>query len=139
MPEVPQLPHTQISTMAIQPEIVEFISCEHGDDLIVSFAIRDEPLNSIVSLTLVRTPKYEPLLPPEDRGVSASHENNLGADDDDRLESLHWEGAEVRIETRDGHRYRLDASAVPPEDKRTAVKVLRAMHFDHAFRLRVEH
>jgi hypothetical protein len=95
-------------------------------------------LGSVISLTLLRQLELERYLPLEDRGVSISHEKPLGADDDDRLQSLRWEGTEVRIETLAGKHHRLDVSRVDPEEKRAAVKVLRAMRFDHAFRLRVE-
>ena len=52
------------------PEVVAFITIEEGDDLIVSFAIADEELGEIVSLTLLRTPKYEFILR-RTRGASA--------------------------------------------------------------------
>ena len=54
------------------PEVVAFITIEEGDDLIVSFAIADEEPGEIVSLTLFRTPKYEFILPTDERGVSVS-------------------------------------------------------------------
>ncbi|WP_058553665.1 hypothetical protein [Thiohalocapsa sp. ML1] len=122
----------------MQPEIVDFITTQKDRDLIVSFAIRDEPFDSVNSLTLLRQLEFEPFLPLEDRGVYVSHEGFPGIDDDDRLKSLRWQGEEVQIETRDGHQFRLDVGAVEPEQKRAAVKVLRAMRFDHAFGLRVE-
>ena len=52
---------------------VDFITTERGDDLIVSFAIvaGDFP-GDILSLTLLRTPKYEFILDPDERGVSVS-------------------------------------------------------------------
>ena len=52
------------------PEVVAFITIEEGDDLIVSFAIADEEPGEIVSLTLLRTPTYEFILPTDERGVS---------------------------------------------------------------------
>ena len=43
-------------------ETVAFITTETGDDLIVSFAVcpTDDDPTEVESLTLLRTPKYEP-------------------------------------------------------------------------------
>ena len=54
------------------PEVVAFITIEEGDDLIVSFAIADEEPGEIVSLTLLRTPKYEFILPTDERSFPES-------------------------------------------------------------------
>jgi hypothetical protein len=117
-------------------ETVEFITTESGDDLIVSFAIagRADPVD-VVSLTLLRTPKYEFILEPDERGVSISHEDML--DDEDMLESIRWEGTTVRIATRAGRRYVLDVRRVSDEDARQAKEILAAMNADHAFKLEV--
>lgn len=53
---------------------VNFITCETGDDLIVSFAIFGKEIYEVLSLTLLRTPKYEFLLEPKERGVSVCFE-----------------------------------------------------------------
>ena len=55
-------------------EPVSFITVQDDDDLIVAFAIALEDPGEIASLILQRTPKYELLLPPEERGVAVSHE-----------------------------------------------------------------
>jgi hypothetical protein len=57
------------------PEVVDFITTEDGDDLIVSFAIATPVPGDVVSLTLLRTPKFEFALPDDERGVSVSHES----------------------------------------------------------------
>ncbi|OFW18761.1 MAG: hypothetical protein A3H97_04290 [Acidobacteria bacterium RIFCSPLOWO2_02_FULL_65_29] len=56
-------------------DVVSFVTLQDGDDLIVSFAIADEEPGEIMSLILLRTPKYEALLPADERGVSVSHES----------------------------------------------------------------
>ena len=56
-------------------DVVSFVTLEDGVDLIVSFAIADEEPGEIVSLILLRTPKYEALLPADERGVTVSHES----------------------------------------------------------------
>jgi hypothetical protein len=60
-----------------QCEAVSFITTEDSDDLIVSFALEDDEPGEVVSLILLRTPKYESLLPENERGVSVSHEMDL--------------------------------------------------------------
>ena len=67
-------------------EIVDFITVESGDDLIVSFAIRGAEPNEIRSLTLLRTPKYEILLDDSERGVNVSDDD--GEEGDDFLEAV---------------------------------------------------
>jgi hypothetical protein len=63
-------------------ERVSFITTESGDDLIVSFAVMvPTDFAEIESLTLLWTPKYDHLWPPEERGVSASFERFM---DDER-------------------------------------------------------
>jgi hypothetical protein len=117
-------------------ETVEFITTESGDDLIVSFAIagRTDPVD-VISLTLLRTPKFEFILEPEERGFSISHEDIL--DDEDMLESIRWEGTTVRIVTRAGRRYVLDVRRVSDDDARQAKEVLAAMNADHAFKMEI--
>jgi hypothetical protein len=65
-------------------EIVSFITTESGDDLVVSFAVMDPAdFTEIESLILLWTPKYDHLLPPEERGASVSFERS--ADDESEL------------------------------------------------------
>ena len=58
-----------------------FITTEDGDDLIVSFALEDDEPGEVVSLTPLRTPKYESLLPEDERGVIVSHEVDFEDED----------------------------------------------------------
>ena len=46
---------------------VSFMTVEDDDDLVVSFGLGE---GAATSLTLLRTPKYESLLPPDERGVT---------------------------------------------------------------------
>ena len=79
-------------------DMVSFVTLQDGDDLIVSFAIADEEPGEIISLILLRTPKYEALLPVDERGVSVSHESFPEDDDRDRLRRLtnDWIGGHNR-------------------------------------------
>lgn len=61
--------------MSVEPisAVVGFITVEASVDLIVSFVIAGEEPDEVVSLILLRTPKFEHVLPPEERGVRVSH------------------------------------------------------------------
>jgi hypothetical protein len=114
-------------------ESVSFITVEFGDNLIVAYAIATGRLGEIVSLILQRSPRYEHILPPEERGVMVSHEVFL-EDDRDLLKRIVVDGPEVDIETT-RRAYRIDLSAVDPEEVMDAWKVLRQMHHYGGFDL----
>jgi hypothetical protein len=99
---------------------VEFISTEDEPDLIVSFALAPAAHRS---LTLLRSPQYEFILPLEERGISVS---TLDAKDQGRdlLRIVKWQAGTVTVKT-ERHEYRLDISAVAPEDVAEAKAVLR--------------
>jgi hypothetical protein len=117
-------------------ETVDFITTESGDDLIVSFAIAGGCPGDVISLTLLRTPKYEFILDPGERGVNISREDILESEED-MLESIRWEGAIVRIATADGRRYELDVRRVEREEAREAKRILGTMNADHSFRMEI--
>jgi hypothetical protein len=107
-------------------ERVSFITTEHGDDLIVAYAVDlDEP-GEIASLILLRTPKYERFLPPDERGVRVSHELHPDQEDELLLRIV-VQGSEVDIETT-VRSYRLDLSRVDREEIDATAEVLRRMH-----------
>ena len=65
-----------------KPEVVGFVTTEDGDDLVVSFALEGDEPGEVVSLILLRTPKYESLRPDEERGVSVSYDADADAEDE---------------------------------------------------------
>jgi hypothetical protein len=121
----------------IDMETVALIETELGDDLIVSFAIEDPTDRiEIQCLTLVRTPRFEALVPPEERGVGVSFDRYL--DDDDRrdlLEEVRFSENEktVHLETS-FHWYDLDVSKVDEKELLEMRKVFRKMNRDGRFR-----
>jgi len=117
-------------------ETVGFITTESGDDLIVSFAIVGSGPGDVISLTLLRTPKYEFILDPGERGVNVSREDIPGSGSD-MLESIRWKGAVVRIATADGRRYKLDVRRVESEETQEAKRILGTMNADHSFRMEI--
>ena len=99
----------------------EFISVESGTDMIVSFAIAPAAHKS---LTLLRTPKYEALLPEEERGVSvgfgeSGYEREL-------LQRAQWTATSIQIDTN-LDRYSVDISSVDPTEVKNARSMLRRM------------
>ena len=124
--------------MPIEMETVAFIDSELGDDLVVSFAIEDPAdRTEIQSLTLLRMPKYENVLDPEERGVKVSFDRYL--DDDDRrdlLESVRFSEEEktMHLETT-FHWYDLDLRKIDAQELMKMRKVLRQMNRDGRFRV----
>lgn len=114
-----------------QCEAVSFITAEGGDDLIVSFAIEDEEPGEIVSLILLRTPKYESLLSDDARGVTVSHEAYF-EDEDQYLRRVRLAVPVTTIEAT-GRTYELDVSRVDPVEVKAAGRILARMNFDRRF------
>ena len=119
-------------------DIVSFISSELGNDLIVSFAVQTpEDPTEIESLTLLRTPKYELLLDPHERGVWVSFERHPDDDDErDLLQEASYSERDATVELKTAARhYRLDVRKVDPEGLADMREVFRKMNFDGRFRL----
>jgi len=98
-------------------ENVVFITTESGDDLIVSFAVMDPAdFTEIESLTLLWTPKYDHLLPPEERGVSVSFERSA-LDDDELVLEVRDSADEQTVWVATARRtYALDVRKVEPDE-----------------------
>ncbi len=116
-------------------EPVSFITVQDDDDLIVAFAIALEDPGEIASLILQRTPKYELLLPPEERGVAVSHELYT-EDAHEMVRHAVVDGSQVDIEST-ARTYRLDLSDVDPREVADAQKVLQRMYRCGGFTLDV--
>jgi hypothetical protein len=117
-------------------ETVDFITLESRDDLIVSFAIGGEYPGDVISLTLLRMPKYEFCLGPDERGVKISRDD-LPESEEDMLAAIRWEGTKVSLLTTEGRRYELDVHHVDGDEVREAKRILRKMNADPAFRLEI--
>ena len=114
---------------------INFITTEQGDDLIVSFAVAssDYPAD-ILSLTLLRTPKYEFILDPDERGVSVSWEEDEDEDENELLLGVERSGDVVKLNTTT-RQFILDVSHVDDDDLSRMRKVLHKMNFDMAIQL----
>ena len=119
-------------------ELVAFISCETGTDLIVSFAVCAlEDSSNVESLTLMRTPKYEGLLYEWERGATVSFEREEREEDETVLLSEVKYAAEEKIVTVTSTRgvYVLDVRKVDPEELKKMCQVLRKMNYDSSIKL----
>ena len=117
-------------------ETVVFITTERGTDLIASFAVSD-PRNpgEIESLTLLRTPKYESELDPEERGVGVSFERFPDDAERDLLKEFHFLANEQQVRIKTQRRtYVLDVWKVDADELAEMRKVLREMNRDRSFR-----
>lgn len=115
-------------------ERVMFLGIEDEEDLILSFAIdKHGDFGDVVSLILMWS-KYDFLLPPEERGVSVSHESYPEEYDRELLRRLVWRGDEVAVEST-VRSYRLDVSRVEPSEVRQAKRLLKRMNVDRRFDL----
>ena len=112
---------------------VNFVTIEQKDDLIVSFAVAagDFP-GDILSLTLLRTPKYEFILGPDERGVSVSWEED--EDESELLLAVERSKDVVKLNTT-RREFTLDVSHVDDDDLSRMRKVLHMMNFDGAIQL----
>lgn len=117
-------------------ERVSFITLEDGDDLIVSFAISSAGGDQIRSLTLLRDPKCEVLLPVDERGVSVSYDG-IPQLDDDFLERVRFSPPRVEVFTT-STRFTLDVSEVEDDELEFARRVLNRMNFDGQLLLEFE-
>jgi len=109
-------------------EYVPFLSVEDSDDLFVSFGLGAQ---ADTSLTLLRTPKYEPFLFEEERGVSVGT-GDSDTEHSELLVSVKWSEGLVQIDSTI-RRYTLDIQAVDPAEIKDAKRVLRKMNFDNSF------
>jgi hypothetical protein len=115
-------------------DTVAFITTQTGTDLIVSFVlVRDDDPEGIESLTLLRTPKYEPFLDEEERGVTVALELQEGHD---LLVRAHFDkdAATIRLKTQ-SREYDLDLRKVDPIELEHMSTVFRKMNFDRRLEL----
>ena len=111
---------------------VNFITTDQKDDLIVSFAIAGDFPGDVLSLTLLRTPKYEFILSPDEQGVSVSWEEDK--DESELLLAAERSRDVVKLNTT-RREFTLDVSHIDDDDLSRMCKVLHKMNFDRAIQL----
>jgi hypothetical protein len=109
-------------------ELVSFITTEGGDDLIVSFAVMGSAdFTEIENLMLLWTPKYDHLLPPEERGVSVSFER-LSLDEDELVVEVRDSADEQTVWIATPRRtYELDVRKVEKDELAAMRRILGKM------------
>ncbi len=117
-------------------EKVVFTTLEHSDDIIISFSCEEGSTFGVEGFTIIRTPKYEFLLQPHERGACIQWEDA----DDIRVmvDQVFISRKEVRIVTKGKVReYRFDIRAIGDREYRDLVKHFRLINFDRSIRIEV--
>ena len=116
-------------------ERVEFITTNSsGIDLILSFALRCGHDFQVDSLNLIRTPKYEVVLPDGERGVGVSLHSPNQEPGRAYLQEFNYSESEkvVRLRT-DVRAFELDVSKVDEGELERMCEVIARMNFDGRF------
>lgn len=125
--------------MADELELVQFMTSEIGDDLVVSFFVAEPHGPGFGrSIILMRDKKWEHLVAEDERGVRVSDENFPEKEEaeDNYLERIRIGDTVAEIETT--HRgYKLDLRHVGKSELSAAKKTLEKMNFDERFKLTV--
>ena len=120
-------------------ELVQFVTAEIGDDLILSFFVAKphDPTHGR-SIILRRDKKFEHLIAEWDRGVRVSDEEFPENEEADNnfLEGFRISNTVAEIETTH-RRYKLDLRKVGEPEVRAAKKILKKMNYDKRFKLTV--
>lgn len=123
--------------MADDPELVQFMTSEFGDDFIVSFfVVEPDGPGFARSIILLRGKKFEYLIAEDEKGVKVSDEDfpDYEEAEDNYLVGIRIGDTLAEIETT--HRgYKLDLRHVDKSEVRAAKKVLRKMNYDNRFKL----
>lgn len=113
--------------------VCQFISVEDEEpDLIVSFSCAREVDDQDDDIMIHRTPKYETLMPEEERGAHVS----VGYDSDEInvLETITIRGRTITVQGGAVSESR-DCGRVDEKEWKRMIKVLREMNFDHCIRM----
>ena len=125
--------------MADDLELVQFVTAEIGDDLILSFFVAKphDPTHGR-SIILMRDKKWEHLIAEWDRGVRVSDEDIPEDEETDNnfLEGIRISNTVVEIETTH-RRYKLDLRKVDEPEVQAAKQILKKMNYDKRFKLTV--
>lgn len=118
-------------------EKVLFISVETGDDLIVSFVTPGDSyyegdFMDIKNFIMLRTPKYEHLLPDSDRGVKITQDNFYN-EEDEFLQKIVFSKETIQV-TSSRTTYKFDINGIEKDDLTKAMNICKDMNFDSRFK-----
>ena len=120
-------------------ELVQFMTAEIRDDLIVSFfVVKPHDPTDGRSIILMRDKKWGHLVAELERGVTVSDEGFPENEETDNnyLEGIRISNTVAEIETTH-RRYKLDLRYVGKSEVRAVKKVLKKMNYDRRFKLTV--
>ena len=103
------------------------------------FVVKPDDPTDGRSLILMRSPKWEVLLPEWERGTKVSDERLSGDEerDDNFLERIRLGNSTAEISSRH-YRRRLDLRKVERSELRAARKLLKKMNYDKRFKLEID-
>ena len=109
-----------------------FTSCEAGDDLIISLSCDENSVFGVDGFIIMRTPKFEFILRPDERGAHV-----CWGDDDIRvlLDEVTIKRDELEIKTRGKrqHHY-FNLRKIDDEEYDDLLKSFKLINFDNSFK-----
>ncbi len=116
-------------------EKIVFVDLENSDDIIISLCFEEENELGDDGFLIQRTPKYEYIVRPEERGAS------IAWDEDDivvLLDEVYINRNELSIKTRGKiEQYQFDLSGISDKEYDRLVKHFHLINFDHSFKIHV--
>ena len=116
---------------------VIFTHLEHSADIIISLSCDEESTFGVDGFIIIRTPKYEQILRPDERGATVGWE---GSDDIPvLLDDVYINRAELKIMTRGKVRnYHFDLRYISDEEYKALVKHFHLINFDDTIQIEVD-
>ena len=114
-------------------DIVNFLTIEEGDDLILAFSFDEGTRFGMSGFILQRTPKFESFLRPDERGLLVDW-----TDEDERIlvRKANLTSKQIAFETT-RESLLFDVSKISEKEYSEMVSILKKMNFDKAFDLKI--
>jgi len=114
---------------------VAFVRLENSDDILISFSFEEGTRFGIGGFLIQRTPKYEYIFKPEERGASVSW------DEDDilvLLDEVYINRKQVSIKTKGKvEQYQFDLSDLSDDEYDDLVKHFCIINFDNSIKVHI--
>jgi len=111
-------------------DIVQFVTIEDDDALVLSFSFNEETRFGIDGFIIQRSPKFEFALRPYERAPAIDW-----TEDDEVIiiKEIHLSRKKITIKTQ-YELYSFDLTKVSEEEYHDVIKILKKMNFDNAFK-----
>ncbi|MFQ5632723.1 MAG: hypothetical protein ACE5I1_28480 [bacterium] len=109
---------------------VNFITTEMGTDIIISLSCDEGTEFGIDGFTMIRTPKYEFALMPDERGACINWDDET--DTREIVKKITWIGHKITFESSTKKIYRFDLSRLSEVDKKRLWKTIEKINFDRS-------